>query len=50
MEQNQIDAKKRILLFPALEQRRDSDNQFKLEEGEVYALDVCVTNGDGKVG
>ena len=42
--QNDIQAKKTISAFPSTEQRRDGSNAFILEEGEVYHLDVTVTN------
>lgn len=44
MEKDDIQAKKTITPFPTSEQRRDSDNNHTLEEGEVYSLTVAVTN------
>ncbi|GAA98724.1 uncharacterized protein L969DRAFT_84565 [Mixia osmundae IAM 14324] len=44
--QNDIYAKKTITVFPTSEGRRDSDNNFLLEEGDVFALDVIVTSGE----
>jgi len=43
--QNDIQAKKTISSFPSIEQRRDGSNAFVIEEGDVYHLDVLVTNG-----
>ncbi len=45
-EQNSIEAKKGIVAVPTLQQRQDGDNAFTLEEGEVYGLNIVVTNGD----
>jgi len=42
--QNDIQARKTICPFPSNEQRRDSSNSFVLDEGDVYHLDVTVTN------
>lgn len=49
-EQNVIDGKKTINLFPMTEQHRDKDSTFVFEEGDVYGLDVLLTTGqDTKV-
>ena len=45
-EQNSIEAKKGIVAVPTIQQRQDGDNAFTLEEGEVYGLNIVVTNGD----
>ncbi|SCZ94027.1 BZ3500_MvSof-1268-A1-R1_Chr6-1g08374 [Microbotryum saponariae] len=45
-EQNSIEAKKGIVAFPSMSQRADSDNAYLFEEGEVYGLNVLVTNGE----
>lgn len=45
-EQNSIEAKKGIVAFPSEQQRRDGDNAFTFEEGEVYGLNILVTNGE----
>ncbi|KAK4704218.1 hypothetical protein P7C70_g1994, partial [Phenoliferia sp. Uapishka_3] len=44
-EQNSIEAKKGIVAFPSEPQRRDGDNAFTFVEGEVYGLNILVTNG-----
>jgi len=47
-EQNVTDGKKRIILNPAPEQRRDHETET-FEEGEVWGIDVLITSGsDGK--
>jgi methionine aminopeptidase len=47
-EQNITDGKKRIILNPSPEQRRDHDTET-FEEGEVWGVDVLVVTGeDGK--
>ncbi|KAM0754332.1 Creatinase/aminopeptidase [Meredithblackwellia eburnea MCA 4105] len=46
LEQNSIEAKKGIIAFPSGQQRNDGDNNFTLEEGEVYGLNIIVTNGE----
>ncbi|KAK4050940.1 hypothetical protein OIO90_004916 [Microbotryomycetes sp. JL221] len=43
-EQNNIEAKKGIVATPSLQQRADSDNSYTFEEGEVYGLNLFVTN------
>ena len=48
-EQNSIEAKKGIVASPSMQQRADSDNAFLFEEGEVYGLNIIVTNGDKAV-
>lgn len=49
-EQNVSDGKKRILLNPTPELKRDHDT-ITFEEGEVYGVDILVVTGtDGKVG
>ncbi|KAM0788620.1 hypothetical protein ACM66B_001739 [Microbotryomycetes sp. NB124-2] len=45
-EQNNIEAKKGIVAVPSHQQRADSDNSYTFEEGEVYGLNVIVTNGE----
>ncbi|OAV90053.1 hypothetical protein PTTG_09338 [Puccinia triticina 1-1 BBBD Race 1] len=45
-EQNVIDGKKTINLFPAAEQHRDKDSTFLFEEGDVFGLDVLLTSGE----
>jgi hypothetical protein len=45
-EQNVIDGKKTINLFPAAEQHRDKDSTFLFEEGDVFGLDVLLTTGE----
>jgi methionine aminopeptidase len=48
-QQNVTDGKKRILLNPAPEQKRDHE-VATFEEGEVYGVDILVVTGaDGKV-
>lgn len=48
-EKNVTDGKKRIILAPSAEQRREHDTAT-FEEGEVYGVDVLVVTGsDGKV-
>ncbi|KAG0144098.1 hypothetical protein CROQUDRAFT_47766 [Cronartium quercuum f. sp. fusiforme G11] len=44
-EQNVIDGKKTINLFPTTEQHRDKDSTFMFEEGDVFGLDVLLTTG-----
>ncbi|KAI8454472.1 curved DNA-binding protein Cdb4 [Phakopsora pachyrhizi] len=44
-EQNSIDSKKTINLFPSSEQHRDKDSTFVFEEGDVFGLDVLLTTG-----
>lgn len=46
-ERNVIDGKKRIILNPTEQQRRDFET-VTFEEGEVYGIDILVTTGDGK--
>lgn len=49
-EQNVSDGKKRILLNPTPELKRDHATET-FEEGEVYGVDILVVTGsDGKVG
>lgn len=48
-EQNSIEAKKGIVASPSMGQRSDSDNAFLFEEGEVYGLNIQVTNGEKTV-
>jgi methionine aminopeptidase len=49
-EQNVTDGKKRILLNPTPDLKRDHET-VTFEEGEVYGVDVLVVTGtDGKVG
>ena len=45
-EQSSIEAKKGIVAFPSEQQRRDGDNAFSFDEGEVYGLNILVTNGE----
>lgn len=45
-EQNSIEAKKGIVACPTVEQRRDGDNAYTFDEGEVYGLNILVTNGE----
>lgn len=48
-EKNVTDGKKRILLNPSPELRRDHETAT-FEEGEVYGVDVLIVTGaDGKV-
>lgn len=48
-EKNITDGKKRIILNPAADQRREHETAT-FEEGEVYGVDVLVVTGtDGKV-
>lgn len=48
-ERNVTDGKKRIILNPSPELRRDHEN-CTFDEGEVYGVDVLVVSGkDGKV-
>lgn len=48
-EKNVTDGKKRIILNPAADQRREHETAT-FEEGEVYGIDVLVVTGsDGKV-
>jgi len=42
--QNDIQAKKTISSFPSIEQRRDGSNAYVLDDGDVFHLDVTVTN------
>lgn len=44
-QQNVIDGKKTINLFPAAEHHRDKDSTFVFEEGDVFGLDVVLTTG-----
>lgn len=44
-QQNVIDGKKTINLFPAAEHHRDKDSTFIFEEGDVFGLDVLLTSG-----
>jgi methionine aminopeptidase len=49
-EQNVTDGKKRIILNPTPELKREHESAT-FEEGEVYGVDVLVVTGaDGKVG
>ncbi|GAA6061054.1 hypothetical protein JCM10212_000097 [Sporobolomyces blumeae] len=43
--QNNLEAKKGIVATPTASQRSDSDNAYVFEEGEVYGLNINVTNG-----
>ena len=48
-ERNVTDGKKRILLNPTSELRREHET-FSFEEGEVYGVDILIVTGtDGKV-
>ncbi|GAA5869369.1 hypothetical protein JCM16303_000445 [Sporobolomyces ruberrimus] len=44
--QNNLEAKKGVVSTPSASQRSDSDNAYLFEEGEVYGLNINVTNGD----
>ncbi|GAA5838976.1 hypothetical protein JCM3766R1_004546 [Sporobolomyces carnicolor] len=44
--QNNLEAKKGLVSTPTASQRSDSDNAYLFEEGEVYGLNINVTNGD----
>ncbi|GAA5949872.1 hypothetical protein JCM21900_004233 [Sporobolomyces salmonicolor] len=44
--QNNLEAKKGLVSTPTASQRSDSDNAYVFEEGEVYGLNIHVTNGD----
>lgn len=45
-----IDGKKRIILNPSEQQKRDFESAT-FAEGEVYGVDILVSSGeDGKVG
>ncbi|GAA6019486.1 hypothetical protein JCM10207_001405 [Rhodosporidiobolus poonsookiae] len=44
--QNNLEAKKGLIAFPNSNQRSDSDNAYTFEEGEVYGLNIHVTDGD----
>jgi hypothetical protein len=47
--QNVIDGKKRIILNPSEQQKRDFESAT-FAEGEVYGIDILVSSGeDGKV-
>lgn len=45
---NVIDGKKRIIMNPTEQQRKDFE-ACTFEEGEVYGVDILVSTGDGKV-
>lgn len=45
-QQDVIDGKKTINLFPTSEQHRDKDSTFIFEEGDVFGLDVVLTSGE----
>jgi len=45
-EQNDLVAKKTIRAFATPEQRHDSSNNYTLEEGDVFGLDIVVTTGE----
>ncbi|CEQ41908.1 SPOSA6832_03645, partial [Sporobolomyces salmonicolor] len=47
--QNNLEAKKGLVSTPTASQRSDSDNAYVFEEGEVYGLNIHVTNGDKTV-
>lgn len=47
--QNNLEAKKGLVAFPTASQRSDSDNAYNLEEGEVYGLNILVTDGERSV-
>lgn len=47
--QNNLEAKKGLVSTPTASQRSDSDNAYLFEEGEVYGLNINVTNGDKTV-
>lgn len=47
--QNNLEAKKGLVAFPTASQRGDSDNTYNLEEGEVYGLNILVTDGERSV-
>ncbi|BGP14540.1 hypothetical protein JCM10213_001888 [Rhodosporidiobolus nylandii] len=44
--QNNLEAKKGLIAFPNSNQRGDSENAYTFEEGEVYGLNIIVTDGD----
>ncbi|GAA6037970.1 hypothetical protein JCM8097_009515 [Rhodosporidiobolus ruineniae] len=44
--QNNLEAKKGLIAFPNANQRSDSENAYTFEEGEVYGLNIIVTDGD----
>ncbi|GAA5875468.1 hypothetical protein JCM8547_001676, partial [Rhodosporidiobolus lusitaniae] len=44
--QNNLEAKKGLIATPTASQRGDSENAYKFEEGEVYGLNIVVTDGD----
>lgn len=47
--QNVIDGKKRIILNPSEQQKKDTET-VSFAEGEVWGIDILVTTGeDGKV-
>ncbi|GAA5829407.1 hypothetical protein JCM11251_005037 [Rhodosporidiobolus azoricus] len=43
--QNNLEAKKGLIAFPSANQRSDSENAYTFEEGEVYGLNILVTDG-----
>lgn len=48
-EQNSIESKKGVVAFPSEQQRRDGDNAYTFEEGEVYGLNILVSNSEKPV-
>ncbi|GAA5884474.1 hypothetical protein JCM6882_005266 [Rhodosporidiobolus microsporus] len=44
--QNNLEAKKGLIAFPNANQRSDSENAYTFEEGEVYGLNILVTDGE----
>jgi hypothetical protein len=49
-KQNAIDGKKRVILNPSEQQKRDFETQT-FAEGDVFGMDILVTSAeDGKVG
>ncbi|BGP38573.1 hypothetical protein JCM10450v2_002522 [Rhodotorula kratochvilovae] len=44
--QNNLEAKKGLVAFPTAAQRSDSENAYNFEEGEVYGLNILVTDGE----
>lgn len=47
--QNNLEAKKGLVAFPTAAQRSDSDNAYTFEEGDVYGLNIIVTDGERSV-
>ncbi|KAI9361625.1 peptidase M24, structural domain-containing protein [Zopfochytrium polystomum] len=46
LQRNVLDGNKRIILNPSEKQRKDTES-ITFEEGEVYALDILISTGDG---